>query len=128
MSALNHNKHRGSSTRRGLMNHHLQSEMNGTSGFTPVTKFTLQSRDHTTRFLPQAERYNADSAHNADIAAASSLSTIGLEIKPSIPAARQRSSSLDMAWAVKAMIGVLRPLASRRRISCVACNPSRSEE
>ena len=34
---MNPNKHRGSSTRGGLMIHHRQSDMNGTSGFTPGT-------------------------------------------------------------------------------------------
>ena len=42
-----------------------------------------------------------------------------------MPAARQRSRSPFMAWAVMAMIGVWAPVAaSRARIAAVASNPS----
>ena len=59
------------------------------------------------------------------ISASSSIST-GLETKPSMPQARQRSRASTMALAVRATIVVRSPGVSRRRISSVAAKPSSS--
>ncbi len=56
--------------------------------------------------------------------AAKSSMENGLDMKSSMPAARHRSRSPFMAWAVTATIVVWRALPSRWRISAVAANPS----
>ena len=55
---------------------------------------------------------------------ASSSRSIGLLMKSSMPACRQRVRSLSIALAVSAMMGVRCRGSSRARIARVAMNPS----